>query len=72
MKAFFVVPSDSKKHSIAFEAVEKYLKTHFDVNIDKSGKDISRGCFITYDPEIIVKAAVPLDIESWQDPRTTF
>ena len=69
LKAFFVVPPDSKKHSIAFEAVEKYLKTHFDVNIDKSGKDISRGCFITYDPKIIVKAAVPLDIESWKPDK---
>lgn len=34
-----------------FLAIEKYFKTKYDIQVDKSGKDICRLCFLSNDPE---------------------
>ena len=39
----------------AFPQVMDYLKTNYDINIDKTGADITRMCFISSDAEIHLK-----------------
>jgi hypothetical protein len=41
-------------HQRWFLAVEAYLKTKYGLEVDKSGKDISRACFLPHDPEVYI------------------
>ncbi|NEW77994.1 MAG: VirE protein [Gelidibacter sp.] len=38
-------------HQEFFKAVANYLKQSYNLEVDQSGKDISRACFLTYDPD---------------------
>lgn len=37
-------------HSEYFEAVSNYIHKTYKITVDKSGKDVSRACFLPYDP----------------------
>jgi len=51
VKALVRIPKDAENFTLYFNALEKYFNSeHF----DKSGKDISRFCFESYDPEIYI------------------
>ena len=52
LKAVFRVPADASKHAGSFRAVQKHVLELTGVQIDESGKDVSRLCFMSYDPEI--------------------
>jgi hypothetical protein len=39
-------------HQEWFRAIENYIKATYGLDIDKSGKDISRACFLPYDPDV--------------------
>jgi len=41
-------------HQDWFQAIAAYLKTTYQLEVDKSGKDISRACFLPYDPVIYI------------------
>lgn len=41
-------------HADYFRAVANYLKQTYNVDVDKSGKDISRACFLPYDPDCYI------------------
>ena len=41
-------------HLENFMAIEKYLDEKYDLKIDKSGKDVSRACFLPCDPEAYI------------------
>lgn len=43
------------KHGLAFRQIDEYMKTNYQIELDKSGKDISRLCFMSYDPLLVVK-----------------
>lgn len=62
--AFFVSPSGaglkvlfrtSEPHATAWPAVNEYLANQYQLPIDPSGKDISRLCFVSYDPDLHLK-----------------
>lgn len=66
LKVVFRVPANTALHSASFTAVAKYVKQKCHVDIDQSGKDIARLCFVSYDPLTIWNAdgkelPVPLD-----------
>lgn len=42
---------DMEQHNNVFVALEQYYSDRYSLQVDKSGKDISRLCFISYDPE---------------------
>lgn len=53
----WVVYSGSKmglKHRDFFEVMREYIMQKHGVEVDKSGSDISRACFLPYDPECYV------------------
>jgi hypothetical protein len=51
LKVLVAVPKDGEKHREAFDSAKRYLAT-YDLIADESGKDVSRLCFLSYDPEI--------------------
>jgi hypothetical protein len=52
----WIISIDLKEcnHQDWFHAIAVYLKTTYQLEVDKSGKDISRACFLPYDPVIYI------------------
>lgn len=51
----WVVPSTTKEeHKQVFRMYQRYCKDKFDLEVDESGKDIARACFIPYDDEVVL------------------
>lgn len=54
----------SERHREAFMYIEQYFKSNYSIELDPSGKDITRLCFFSWDPELIIKdTAPPMPIE---------
>ena len=49
IKALVKIPADATKHKAYFNSIEKYFNHP---NWDNSGKDVSRFCFESYDPDL--------------------
>lgn len=54
LKAVFRVPADAQLHVKSFEAVREHVRALCGSEIDPSGKDVTRLCFVSYDPETFV------------------
>lgn len=52
IKIIVAVDSELENHSVAFQQVADYFEQALQENIDASGKDISRLCFMSYDPDL--------------------
>jgi len=39
-------------HEEYFKALEKYFSNEYAISIDSSGKDVSRACFVSFDPQL--------------------
>lgn len=46
--------SNAERHEDHFRALEKYLDSQYGLEIDSTGKNLSRACFESYDPELVV------------------
>ncbi|MCX7547766.1 VirE protein [Xanthomarina sp. F1114] len=46
---------DEATHSEYFLAITNYIKQTYNIDVDASGKDISRACFLPYDPNAFLK-----------------
>jgi len=62
VKAVFCIPQDCN-HQEAFETVRDYCATMYELEADESGKDVSRLCFLSVDPDAhYAPDAVPLRV----------
>ena len=52
IKTLIAVPADIDKHRQSFESASIYMKTCYDLEADKSGKDVSRLCFLSADEKL--------------------
>jgi hypothetical protein len=68
LKAVFRVPADAQKHAGSFRAVEAHVKQLTGIQIDESGKDIGRLCFMSYDPELYHNPKA-IEIEPLPEPE---
>jgi len=52
----WVIPIDLTKagHQNYFKAVANYIEQTYQLEVDQSGKDISRACFLPHDPHIFI------------------
>jgi hypothetical protein len=52
----WIIPIDVAKtpHSEFFAAVANYILQTYGVEVDKSGRDISRACFLPHDPQVFI------------------
>jgi hypothetical protein len=63
VKCLLLTLADPTKHKAAFNTAENYLKDHYNVEIDKACKDVSRLCFVSYDADLRTNPdAIPLPI----------
>ena len=51
VKVVMAIPDDGEIHRDMFESCKRYMST-YGLEADESGKDVSRLCFLSYDPEI--------------------
>lgn len=68
----WVVPSTTaEEHQQVFSMYERYCKNTFDLEIDKSGKDLARACFIPHDEHVFLNEAYAFRKleEYWQEPQ---
>jgi len=54
IKILVKVTSGIENHALAFSQVVEYYEAQLHVTIDRSGADVSRLCFISYDPDLYV------------------
>lgn len=57
------------KHCAAFAALYTYMLSTYGIELDKSGSDPTRLCFMSYDPDLVIKSkmdAFPVAIEMLQ------
>lgn len=52
VKTIIAIPRDVENHREAFLSASSYIKTVYGLEADESGKDVSRLCFLSYDPEL--------------------
>lgn len=52
----WIISIDLKEcnHQDWFRAIAAYIKATYQLEVDKSGKDISRACFLPYDPKVYI------------------
>lgn len=52
----WIIPIDLIKgtHQLFFSAIASYIRQTYQLEVDKSGKDISRACFLPYDPAVYI------------------
>lgn len=53
LKLIIRVDGGPEKHLHNFIALRNYFYNHYQIEIDESGKDICRLCFISYDPDAV-------------------
>jgi putative DNA primase/helicase len=54
LKAIFRVSADPEKHLESWRAVQDHVAELAKVQIDQSGKDVSRLCFVSFDPDVFL------------------
>jgi hypothetical protein len=52
LKSVFRITADASRHADSFRAIEKHIFELTGKQIDKSGKDLARLCFVSYDPDV--------------------
>jgi hypothetical protein len=55
LKILFLTSSSIDTHKVYFSELCDYLLTNYNIDVDKSGSDVCRLCFTSYDPEILIK-----------------
>jgi hypothetical protein len=60
LKWVISVDDDSSEHTGFFTAVANYVYKTYGVTVDKSGRDISRACFLPHDPDAYLNPAYNL------------
>lgn len=52
LKCLFRISCDSVNHKSVFNSISQYFQKHYKIEIDKSGSDITRLCFSSWDEQI--------------------
>lgn len=66
LKILVLVSSGLESHNVAIKQVSDYYAKELNIEIDSSGKDVSRLCFMSYDPDLyknINPTPFPVSIE---------
>ena len=75
LKALVPIKPDAARHEASFRAAYGYFKSVYGVEIDRACKDVSRLCFVSYDPNLIVRHQAeilpPAASQEFQERATT-
>ena len=52
----WIIPIDLSEctHQEYFIAVSNYIRATYGITVDESGKDVSRACFLPFDPQVYI------------------
>ena len=68
VKAILRIPASVAGHKAAFAAAVDYMRERYRVEIDENCSDVSRLCFVSHDPALVVNLdAVPLEVSTVLD-----
>lgn len=67
LKALVKVDSDVETHKASFDSIKLYLEERYEVEIDSSGSDVTRLCFVSYDEELIINEDSNIYVEKFFD-----
>ena len=72
IKVFIKINSNAEKHAIAYNQVANFYKTLTGFNFDRKCKDITRLCFVSYDPNTFLNenATIFKIKEDVKEPKT--
>ncbi len=68
LKCILKIDLGTNTHQEYFDAISNYILATYDLEVDKSGKDVSRACFLCHDPEVYIKPDY-LGIENNKDTK---
>lgn len=68
LKVFVKVSSEKTEHKETFLKLQEYFENLLQLEIDKSGKDITRLCFFSYDPDIYLNENATVFATSEPEP----
>jgi KaiC/GvpD/RAD55 family RecA-like ATPase len=51
-----VGPCDASQHKAAFRALKTHFEGKYGIEVDRSGSNVSRLCYMSYDPEIVINS----------------
>lgn len=54
LKWVITIDLSKSTHAVWFKAIEAYIKLTYQLEVDKSGKDVSRACFLPCDREVYI------------------
>ena len=54
LKWVIPIAENRMTHADYFRRVAFYIKQTYGIEVDKSGKDLSRACFLPYDPDAYI------------------
>lgn len=54
LKWIIAIDLSKCKHAVWFKAIAAYIKTTYQLEVDKSGKDVSRACFLSADHDVYI------------------
>lgn len=61
---FMTDVTDPANHRAGFLHLQEYFENTYFSKVDPSGKDVCRLCFVSYDPEMIIKTATPFEVNT--------
>lgn len=66
LKLFILINTERWSHLDWFNAISNYIKETYQIDIDASGKDVGRACYLGHDASaIILNRECKLDVQSW-------
>jgi hypothetical protein len=54
LKALVKVDSDPLEHKASFASLKQYFLSNYDIELDNSGSDITRLCFVSWDEDLFI------------------
>tara|TARA_B100001109_G_scaffold253743_1_gene252012 strand:- start:236 stop:1201 length:966 start_codon:yes stop_codon:yes gene_type:complete len=71
LKGLIKVLGDQNTHKALFKSISDYILTTYNLILDKSGSDISRLCYVSYDPDLYlnIDSKVYEDEEAIKSPK---
>ena len=58
LKWIISMDNNQTTHGVYFSAVANYIQQTYGVAVDKSGRDISRACFLSHDPQAYINPSI--------------
>lgn len=55
LKLVIKIEGDTATHGESFDAARTYYRDQYDLDADKSGRDVARLCFVSHDPNAMLK-----------------